>query len=56
VSAVFLEVRESNEAALALYRKRGFEQVGVRKQYYDRPQEDARILRLDLRSPGAFLP
>ncbi|MSR23136.1 MAG: ribosomal-protein-alanine N-acetyltransferase [Gemmatimonadetes bacterium] len=52
VTAVFLEVRESNDPALALYRGRGFRQVGVRKQYYDRPQEDARILRLDLTPRG----
>jgi porphobilinogen synthase len=51
---VFLEVRASNEAALALYRGRGFREVGVRRHYYDRPREDARILRADLR--GSSLP
>ncbi len=39
-----LEVRPSNEAALALYRKFGFEEVGRRKNYYDLPKEDALIL------------
>ncbi len=39
-----LEVRPSNEAALALYKKFGFEEVGRRKNYYDLPKEDALIL------------
>jgi ribosomal-protein-alanine N-acetyltransferase len=43
--AVFLEVRESNTAARALYQSAGFEQVGRRKRYYQRPREDALILR-----------
>ena len=42
---VFLEVRQSNWAALALYRDAGFEVVSVRRTYYDRPREDALILR-----------
>lgn len=46
VRAIFLEVRPSNQAAIALYLDRGFRQVGVRRQYYDRPQEDALVLRL----------
>jgi len=43
--AVFLEVRESNVAARALYASAGFDQVGRRKGYYERPTEDALILR-----------
>jgi len=39
-----LEVRPSNEAALALYRRYGFEEVGRRKNYYELPKEDALIL------------
>ena len=39
-----LEVRPSNEAAIALYRRFGFEEVGRRKNYYDLPKEDALIL------------
>lgn len=32
---VLLEVREDNHAALAFYQKHGFEQIAVRKNYYD---------------------
>jgi len=34
---VFLEVRESNEAAIALYEKSGFHQIDLRKNYYPKP-------------------
>ena len=49
VANVYLEVRRSNAAALNLYRSRGFEQVGMRKQYYRTPVEDALILRYTLK-------
>jgi ribosomal-protein-alanine N-acetyltransferase len=45
---VFLEVRQSNWAALELYRKAGFETVAVRRGYYDRPAEDALVLHREL--------
>jgi ribosomal-protein-alanine N-acetyltransferase len=41
---VFLEVRESNERALSLYRRLGFDIVHVRKGYYTDTQEDAFIM------------
>lgn len=41
---VLLEVRGANEAALALYRRHGFEQVGVRRRYYANG-EDAIVMR-----------
>ena len=41
IEKIFLEVRESNVAALALYEKQGFERMGVRKNYYTDPIEDA---------------
>lgn len=40
-----LEVRASNEAAIALYTKQGFAQVGIRPNYYRNPRENALILR-----------
>ena len=40
-----LEVRISNQPAIALYEKLGFEQVGKRLNYYRNPKEDALILR-----------
>ncbi len=46
--AVTLEVRRSNEAAQRLYASFGFEEVGVRRNYYGRG-EDALIMRLPLR-------
>lgn len=43
--AVFLEVRESNRAACALYEKWSFEQSARRSRYYSDPVEDAIIYR-----------
>lgn len=45
VPVCFLEVRESNLAARALYEKQGFTLVGVRKKYYKNPMEDACIYK-----------
>ena len=47
VRQVYLEVRESNAPARALYAAHGFKEAGRRKQYYRRPAEDAIVLRLD---------
>jgi ribosomal-protein-alanine N-acetyltransferase len=54
VDSLYLEVRDSNVAARALYASRGFAEVGRRREYYRRPKEDALVLRLDLEagSPG----
>lgn len=41
VTGLFLEVRQSNVPAIALYEKEGFEKTGIRKGFYDRPKEDA---------------
>lgn len=45
VSSLTLEVRQSNGAAIALYEKLGFIQVGCRPNYYANPREAALILR-----------
>lgn len=45
VTCLTLEVRASNESAIRLYAKLGFEEVGRRPGYYHKPKEDALILR-----------
>ena len=40
----FLEVRRSNAAAIALYGSFGFQTVGVRRNYYVNPREDALLM------------
>jgi [ribosomal protein S18]-alanine N-acetyltransferase len=47
-STVRLEVRASNTAAHALYRRHGFSTAGVRRAYYSSPVEDALVLRAPL--------
>ena len=42
----FLEVRESNQEAIDLYRKFGFQFIGRRKRYYVKTNEDALVMRL----------
>lgn len=44
-----LEVRASNQAAIALYLKHGFTQVGRRKNYYAAEHEDAILMTLEFR-------
>jgi ribosomal-protein-alanine N-acetyltransferase len=44
-TSLYLEVRESNVAARALYGGRGFVAVGRRSAYYRNPAEDALLLR-----------
>ncbi|HZU23416.1 MAG TPA: ribosomal protein S18-alanine N-acetyltransferase [Terriglobales bacterium] len=46
--AIWLEVRESNEAARRLYSRAGFAAAGRRRHYYRDPAEDALILKLTL--------
>ena len=47
INSFTLEVRKSNEIAQKLYRKYGFEERGVRKNYYEDNKEDAVIMWLD---------
>ncbi len=55
LAALWLEVRESNERARALYRRRGFAEVGRRRGYYPAAggrREDAIVMRLPLATPS----
>ena len=45
---ITLEVRQSNAAALGLYKSFGFLQCGIRKDYYQHPIEDAVIMSKEL--------
>jgi ribosomal-protein-alanine N-acetyltransferase len=47
---ITLEVRLGNEPAIALYKKYGFVTVGVRKNFYKKPDDDALLMNLDLQN------
>jgi ribosomal-protein-alanine N-acetyltransferase len=47
-SEVRLEVRATNAAAIALYRRHGFCEVGIRRAYYSAPPEDAVLMQASL--------
>ncbi|MBE5951464.1 MAG: ribosomal-protein-alanine N-acetyltransferase [Lachnospiraceae bacterium] len=44
ITTLHLEVRQSNEAAKHLYRSVGFEEIGIRKNFYELPKEDAVLM------------
>ena len=44
VSDITLEVRETNVPAISLYEKLGFEEAGIRKNFYEKPVENALIM------------
>jgi len=48
VKEIFLEVRTTNEGAIALYKKCGFEQISIRKNYYSSPVCDGYVMRKTL--------
>lgn len=54
VSEIFLEVRPSNESAIALYQKNGFRQIAYRPAYYQAREgrEDAAVLSKVLKRRG----
>ncbi len=54
LAALWLEVRQSNHRARALYARRGFAEVGLRRGYYPAAgrREDAVVMRLALAGEG----
>jgi ribosomal-protein-alanine N-acetyltransferase len=51
MTSMLLEVRPSNQRALAVYKRYGFVQIGIRKAYYpaaDNTREDAIVMRIEL--------
>jgi ribosomal-protein-alanine N-acetyltransferase len=54
VNEAFLEVRPSNLSAIRLYQRLGFEQIGIRRGYYQAPdgREDAIVLKRELAATG----
>ena len=50
VRKAFLDVRESNNGAIALYKKYEFKQIGIRKGYYSDTREDAVVMSLEMES------
>ena len=48
VQSIFLEVRESNAAAIAMYELFGFVKISTRKKYYDSPVEDGLVMQKQL--------
>mgnify|MGYP002680209191 FL=1 len=48
IKKIFLEVRESNIPAISLYNGFGFKQVGMRKDYYEKPVENALLMLKEL--------
>jgi len=50
----FLEVRESNIIARNLYEKFGFRRIGMRRNYYSSPREDAIVYRSSIKKISGF--
>lgn len=48
---VFLEVRSDNDKAIQLYKSLGFDQIDIRKRYYQPSGTDALVMRLRIRQP-----
>lgn len=54
--SLVLEVRRTNEAAIALYERMGFERIGIRPRYYADDGEDALVMRCTLPEPDVRFP
>ncbi|MGY3704048.1 ribosomal-protein-alanine N-acetyltransferase [Vagococcus martis] len=48
VSHLFLEVRSQNEEAIRFYKKHQFKELGVRKNYYHHPTDNAVMMQLEI--------
>lgn len=48
VKEIFLEVRESNLAARSLYAKCGYAEVGIRKNFYQKPVENGIVMKYSI--------
>ena len=48
IKDIFLEVRESNQAAINFYKKNNFKEISIRKNYYSEPTENAIIMKLEV--------
>ena len=57
IKEIFLEVRESNQRAIQFYRRNGFQEAGVRKNYYklNFGREDGLIMQKNLSKPVIIL-
>ena len=57
IKEIFLEVRESNQRAIKFYRRNGFQEAGVRKNYYklNFGREDGLIMQKNLSKPVIIL-
>ena len=47
ITKILLDVRQSNQAAIAFYRRQGFAEDGIRKCFYEHPKEDAVLMSMD---------
>ena len=48
IERLLLDVRESNEGAIAFYKNYGFQTDGIRKHFYEMPKEDAVLMSVSL--------